>query len=304
VSRLSGITLDANGTTDDETYGFTYNSASQLVSQTSTNSDYDFALGADFDDAYTVNGLNEYLSVDGVAPVYDANGNTTTDHRGQTYSYDAENRLTQIKNDTGGVISNLYYWGDGNLRAINGERPYYDGDQQIADYTTANPLDTAVLNRRFVRLPGSVDLPFLMIDYTGTCGTTGCEHWAMQDRRGSVVATTDENGDIRDQYKYSAYGESGPEGDTGFPFRYTGQKLHAQSGLYYYKARWYDPEVGRFLQTDPIGYGDGPNMYAYTGGDPVNGSDPSGLADREPRTERSQNVNKDGSGGGGQVTNG
>jgi hypothetical protein len=50
VSRLSGITLDANGTTDDETYGFTYNSASQLVSQTSTNSAYDFALGAAFND--------------------------------------------------------------------------------------------------------------------------------------------------------------------------------------------------------------------------------------------------------------
>jgi hypothetical protein len=45
---------------------------------------------------------------------------------GQTYSYDAENRLLQIKNSSGGVISNLYYWGDGNLRAVSGERPYYD----------------------------------------------------------------------------------------------------------------------------------------------------------------------------------
>jgi hypothetical protein len=169
-----------------------------------------------------------------------AGTSSITDHRGRTYSYDAENVLQQIKNSSGGVISNLYYWGDGQLRTINGERPYYDGDQEIAEFSTASPLNTGVLHRRFVRLPGSVDLPFLMIDYTGTCGSAGCEHWALQDRRGSVVATTDETGAIRDQYKYSAYGETGPEGATGFPphpeeppiggvskGRYTGQKLDA-----------------------------------------------------------------------------
>ncbi|MEO0612455.1 MAG: RHS repeat-associated core domain-containing protein [Pseudomonadota bacterium] len=47
-------------------------------------------------------------------------------------------------------------------------------------------------------------------------------------------------------------------------------------GLYYYKARHYDPQAGRFIQPDPIGYSDGLNMYAYVGNDPVNFSDPSG----------------------------
>ncbi len=67
-------------------------------------------------------------------------------------------------------------------------------------------------------------------------------------------------------------------------FRYTGQALIPELGMYYYKACIYSPTLGRFLQTDPIGYGDGMNMYNYVGGDPMNMVDPTGMCRMETTT--------------------
>jgi RHS repeat-associated protein len=80
-------------------------------------------------------------------------------------------------------------------------------------------------------------------------------------------------------YDYDAYGnildESGSLAHNAFT--YTGREYHPRSGLYYYRARWYNPEIGRFITQDPIGYRGGINFYQYVAGNPINYIDPSGL---------------------------
>ena len=107
------------------------------------------------------------------------------------------------------------------------------------------------------------------------------------DGLGSVVALSDSNGDSCQSYEYSVYGQVAAE-DPNFltnPYMFTGRRFDIETGppdtrrvnLYYYRARCYNPHIGRFMQTDPVGYDDGINWYLYCKNNPGR-VDPSGLS--------------------------
>ncbi|MBL7146992.1 MAG: RHS repeat-associated core domain-containing protein [Phycisphaerae bacterium] len=148
-------------------------------------------------------------------------------------------------------------------------RYIYDGGNVIAEYDGNNNL-----TRKYIYGP-CVDEPVCMIDVADS----NAVYYYHYDGLGSVVALSDSYGNSCQSYEYSAFGQVAAS-DPNFianPYMFTGRRFDYETGLYYYRARYYNPYIGRFLQTDPIGYGNGINWYAYCGNNPINFVDPSGL---------------------------
>ena len=142
----------------------------------------------------------------------------------------------------------------------------YDGDQIIAEYDASNNLIT-----KYIYGTG-IDEPIQGLSPTGTVPA-----WYYHfDGLGSVTSLTDSAGIPLENYSYDVYGRSGNTSGLGNRFMFTGREYDNETGLYYYRERYYSPAIGRFLQTDPLGATD-ENTYAYVYNNPVNWMDPYGL---------------------------
>ncbi|WP_165189889.1 RHS repeat-associated core domain-containing protein [Caulobacter soli] len=176
---------------------------------------------------------------------YDARGNLTSSGA-KTYAYDIENRLISTSD------GQLLYDPLGRLSAIipvSGASVYfaYDDVDVVAEYG-----GIGLLLRRYVNGPGADDP---IITYEGADLTQ--KRWLMSDAQGSIVSSSDATGAAQTPNSYDEYGIG--SGNPG-RFGYTGQMRMPELGdLYNYKARIYSPTLGRFLQTDPTGYGTGLN---------------------------------------------
>jgi RHS repeat-associated protein len=229
------------------TFTFGYNAANQILTRAVTNDAYTAHPGG-IALAYTANGLNQYTAASGPGANYPAGSISSL-------TYDPLGRL-QGETAAGVATSFLY---DG--AALVGE---YDANGNIL--------------RRYA--PGAgADEPLVWYEGAGT----STRRWLTADNQGSVIAWADQSANAGATYAYGPYGEplnaDGSPAWGGSRYRYTGQIEIPEVQLYYFKARVYDPGLGRFYQTDPAGYASDVNSYAYAGDDPVNGSDPSGMAE-------------------------
>ena len=196
------------------------------------------------------------------------------------YDYDCENRLTDVNDkSTGNPVSSYSYDYQGRRisKTVSGvtTKYCYDGTQVIAEYDGSNTL-----LRKFIYGPG-IDKPICMIDVADS-NTVYYYHF---DGLGSVIALSDVNSVIVERYSYDVFGKPSNTSDVNNPYLFTGRRYDDETGLYYYRARYYDYATGRFLQTDPVGYASGLNLYSYLGNNPLNWVDPLGLCKDDPDKE-------------------
>ena len=204
---------------------------------------------------------------------YDPNGNLSTRVDGTlttSYTYDPENRLVGVQ---GGSFDQTYTYdaqGRRISKATGGTATHYlySGPDILAEYSL-----WAAPATRYTHGP-NVDDPLLRTTATGS-------QFYHADGLGSVLALSNPDGSTAATARYDAWGNVIASTGTIPQYGYTGREPD-ETGLLYYRARYYDPTLGRFTQRDPIGLIGGINAYAYVGGNPINRTDPLGLVARNP----------------------
>jgi len=204
---------------------------------------------------------------------YDNNGNTKTKPDGTQYNWDFENRLTQVVLPGSGGTVNFKY--DPFGRRI--QKSFTQGSTT----TTTNYLYDRKNLLEELDSGGNVLARYTQtrsLDQSLSELRSGITSYYEVGGLGSITSLSNASGTLANTYTYDSYGKlTASTGTITNPFQYTGREFDPETGIYEYRARYYDQSVGRFLSEDPIGFKGGNNFYAYTNNNPVRYRDPNGL---------------------------
>jgi RHS repeat-associated protein len=221
--------------------------------------------------SYNYQPFNKLASTDTETYSYDNNGNLLTRADGTgttTFGWNEENQLTQVALPTGVTVNYKYDALGRRLQRTSSaganERYVYDGPDVLVDLNADWTVASSYLNG-----PG-------MDNHLRQTSSVNGVSYFLVDHLGSTAGITDAAGNVVEQFNYDSFGKTDASARTRYG--YTGRELDPDTGLMYYRARWYDPGVGRFISEDPIGLLAGPNAYSYAGNNPIWANDPSGLA--------------------------
>lgn len=227
----------------------------------------------------TVTANNSLLEDSLFTYAYDGNGNLTSKTEKATgivttYAWDYENRLVSV---TSASLSAQYQYdpfGRRIQKTVNGvtSRYAYDGPNIVTQYDGNSNLTAGYVHNLAIDDPLSV---------TQTAGS----FYYHKDSLGTVTDLTDSTGLTVQAYDFDSFGNIvGISGSLTQPFTFTGREYDPETGLYFYRARYYDAKAGRFISRDPIGFAGGINQYRMVSNNPLNFTDPLGLDPNNPTT--------------------
>ncbi|MBR3475194.1 MAG: DNRLRE domain-containing protein, partial [Oscillospiraceae bacterium] len=210
---------------------------------------------------------------DGSPISYDGMGNPTS-YRGWSFTWQGGR---QLKSASEGTTSLSFVYNESGLRTektvgSTSRRYVYRGSALVAEITDDYELYF------------HHDANGGIVGFTYVSGNTQAEYFYRKNLQGDVIGIVDSTGASVAEYRYDAWGQitsaTGTMASVN-PIRYRGYYYDAETGLYYLHSRYYDPEIGRFINADAFastGQGIlGVNMFAYCGNEPVDGTDPDGL---------------------------
>jgi RHS repeat-associated protein len=269
--NLQTLAESLGGGQNNVTFSYSWLKNHQRQSAAVNNGAFQYVPSTGTIDYAAANANNGYTSSGSTNFTYDGNRNLTFDGS-NTLTYDVENRIVTAENGVAEQGQYLYDpLGHRKQKQVSGVATQYvlAGDDEIADFVGTGAGTQVMLTVR-----GIGGLPVAAITPAAGSQPETAVYY-HHDLLGSTVAATQSGASGAVPFTYSEFGIPGA-GDA-LPYKFAAYRYDAETGLYYVGARYYSPELGRFLQTDPIQIAGGTNLYAYASNDPLNLIDPTGL---------------------------